>query len=389
MKVLAIICLLAGFACGMTDQEKFAHITQDTVELDLSSGEIHFNGELMEREQLSVRAKKAYSIELNAFDRSGASGSGLDDLFGDATESVNKGTQSIPVKWLVDVLEPIAATGLDPEMVRLELYMEPDFRKPATDQIRIKSGGLVVLNGEPVAIGDFSATMLRGSLVSIQSRERGSPLDFNHLLAVARALGSDVKITALASHDFSQVQVKAEIYQLNTDGTTNRLSRPTVTTKSGNEAMIRVVENGSGLKYFGPGADEFEQEDLGNLGVRFSVTPQVIGEYIRVSGVVILTKSIAPKEESFQQKGIPYYSYSVTKMVVPFCHVLPPGVEAVEFKVGEEGGIKMMCRLNAVVVDDRGMTREQRETARGTAMPANTSIQVKRPDSNVNRSVIE
>jgi hypothetical protein len=83
--------------------------------------------------------------------------------------------------------------------------------------------------------------------------------------------------------------------------------------------------------------------------------------------VAILTKSTAPKKEVFQQKGIPYYSYSVTKVVIPFFQVLPPGVEAVEFKVGEEGGTKTMCRLSAVVVDNRGMTREQREQARGAA----------------------
>lgn len=360
MKVLGFLCMVAGLACGVPDQERLAHITQDSLELDLSSGKIYFNGELIDREQLSVRAEKAYSIDLNAFAMSGESGGGIDDLFGDAIESVNKGTPAIPAKWLVDVLEPIAAAGLDSEMVRFEGYMEPDFRKAVTDRIEIKSGGLVVLNGTPIAISEFSATMLRGSLVSIQSRERGSPLKFSQLLAVARKLDPNVKIAALACHDFSQARVKAEIYQLNPDGTKNALSAPMLTSKPGNEAMIRAVENASELKSFWTGSDEFHQEDLGSLGVRFSVTPQVIGDYIRLSGVAILTKSAAPKEESFQQKGIPFYSYSVTKTVAPFSLVFPPDIESIQFKVGEKDGTKTMCRLSAAVVDDQGNTIQRR-----------------------------
>ncbi|MDF7808512.1 hypothetical protein P4E94_13755 [Pontiellaceae bacterium B12219] len=150
---------------------------------------------------------------------------------------------------------------------------------------------MVFLNRTPIAIGDLSEELLRMKLVSISSVDFEESVNYVDLLAVARALGPNVKIVALAIHSFKQVEVKAEIYELNAAGETNRLSAPMVTTKAGNEVLIRVVSTESGLKTFPFGADEFHQEDLANLGVRFAVCPQIIGNYVRVSGVVILTKS--------------------------------------------------------------------------------------------------
>jgi hypothetical protein len=353
MKWIGMICLLTGVAVAMPDQEKLVYITQDRMKLDLSSGEISFNGELIDSDELLVRAKQAYSIEMIAFDKSE---SDVTDLFGEGgdAEPEDKDPTLIPVQQIIDFLAPIEAAGINPELVQMEMVLDPGTRFSTADNITISTNGAVFLNRKPIAIGDLSEEILRSKLVSISSAEREGSVNYLDLLAVVSALGPNVQVMALAIHDFSQVQVRAEIYELNADGTTNRLSAPMVTTKSGNGAMIRVVENASGLKNFRSESDEFHQEDLGNLGVRFSVTPQVIGDYIRVSGVAILTKSTTPKEESFQQKGIPYYSYSVTKVVVPFCQVLPPGVEAVEFKVSEKENVRMMCRLSVSIVETGG-----------------------------------
>ncbi|MDF7800499.1 hypothetical protein P4C99_13560 [Pontiellaceae bacterium B1224] len=369
MKWLGIIFLLAGSVLAAPDQEKFAHITQDHVELDLSSGEIYFNGEPVDAEQFVERLGKAYSIALNAFPRSEEIGAGVDDLFGaaDSPKPEDKGTPAVPMQWIINVLEPVDAAGLDSKMVPLAMYMEPDSRYPTTDVIKIMPNGTVESSGESVLIGDLSAKMLRGDRVAIQFGTFGVPVDFRHLLAVARALGPSVKVASLRIHDFSQVQVEAEIYELNPDGTKNVLTAPKLTTKSGNEALIGALENASGWTTYQAEKDQFHQEDLAELGISFSVTPVVIGEYVRVSGVAILTKSISPKQERFQLEGIPYYSYSVSKTVVPFSQVFPPGVESVEFKVGEVDDIITMFRLSAVVVDEQG--KGQRRKVRGSAPP--------------------
>ena len=82
MKGLGIVLLLTGSVLAMPDQEKFAHVTQDSVDLDLSSGEIYFNGEPMDTDQFYERVKGVYSIAVNASFWSEEDGA-VDDLFGE------------------------------------------------------------------------------------------------------------------------------------------------------------------------------------------------------------------------------------------------------------------------------------------------------------------
>ncbi|MDF7808513.1 hypothetical protein P4E94_13760 [Pontiellaceae bacterium B12219] len=130
MKWLGIVCLLAGTVLAAPDQERFAHITQHSVDLDLSSGEIFFNGEPMDAKQFTEQVKQAYSITVSAFSRSDDDYGGVDELFGgaDVVEPENKEPTIVPLQRITDLLTPIEEAGMDPERVQLEMYLDPKGR---------------------------------------------------------------------------------------------------------------------------------------------------------------------------------------------------------------------------------------------------------------------
>ena len=348
MKLLRICCLvvtLAGLALGIPDKEKQGHITQDSVELDLDTGTISFNDEPVSLKQLSEKLQESYSVSLRAVYFSGKQ-------------------TLVPSGHLRSVLEKLDEAGIDPKLVRLNLSLPLKMKRNQYHHIELERDGKVLLNGTEQVITDLFQKKFKGNPVAIDPKSKSMKIDYRQLLTVFRSIGDNVEIAGLGFVDSERVKVEALIYRQKPDGTRDVLSAPQLTAMVGCSSAIRVVENASGRKNYPSGTDNFNQEDLANLGIRFSAKPQIIGDYIRVSGVAILTKSMDMGEVLFMDRDTPLFSYSVMKTVIPFSVLFPSGTETVEFPVADIDGKKAMCQLSVCVVGERGMSRADRERAR-------------------------
>jgi len=341
-------------ACRVSGEERgkcqYEHITQDSVGLDLGSGDLHFNDDPVSLERLEEQLQKSYSVSLGAASFSGE-------------QTVASSSH------LLAVLEMIDRAGIDPKLVRLNLHLPPKIKRNRYHHIELERNGKVVLNGSEIAVADLAEEQLQGNPFVIDPKYKSMKADYRQLLSVLRAMGSHAELAGLGFVNSERVEVEAQVYHLKPNGSRDVLSAPKLTTKPGNSAMIRVVENASGRNNYPPGTDDFHQEDLANLGIRFSVKPQIIGDHVRVSGVVIMTK-MTDRAGIFLQGNIPIASYSCSKTVVPFSVVFPPGTEAVNFPAAEVDGKETLCRLTALIVDKSGMSRADRERARSIANPS-------------------
>ncbi|MDF7808514.1 hypothetical protein P4E94_13765 [Pontiellaceae bacterium B12219] len=369
MKWMGLLCLLAGTAFGMPDQAEFDHITQDRIDLDLATGELLLNDQPVRLDELAGHIETAYSISFNAAihsDDSTGHSANREDLFSDPGDDVPDGPAVVSAEILLRVLEQIDSTHIVPELVRLDFVFPVQLKRNQYHHIELTSGGPVVLNGTAISVADLAQLNSRGNPFVIDRKNASSPVDYRQLLSVLRAIGGNAEIAGLEFVDEERISVEAVISSVKPDGTRDVHSAPKVTVTPGTDAMIRVVTNGAGKQTYEPWMDEFHQEDLANLGIRFSVNAQIIGEYIRVSGVVILTK-LQDRAGLFLHNGTPVASYTCSKVVVPIEVVLPPGIETVEFPVVKIDGKEAFCRVRAVTVDKRGMTKAQRERAREAA----------------------
>lgn len=347
MLVFLGACKVSG---GERGKRQYEHITQESVELNFESGGLRLNDDPISLARLEEQVQKAYSVSL-----------GVASFSGEQTV--------VPSDHLLAVLEMIDRAGIDPKLVRLNLYLPPKIKRNKYHHIELARDGKVVVNGLEIEVEDLAEFFLQGHPFVIDPKFKSMKTDYRQLLAVLRAMGSHGEVAGLGFVNSERVEVEAQVYQLKPDGIQDVLSAPKLTTKPGSSAMIKVVQNGSGRKDYSPGTDDFHQEDLANLGVRFSAKPQIIGDHIRVSGVVIITK-MEDRAGVFLQGNIPIASYSCSKIVVPFSVVFPPGTEAVEFPVAEVDGKETMCRLIALSIDKRGMSRADRARARSMANPS-------------------
>ncbi|MDF7800500.1 hypothetical protein P4C99_13565 [Pontiellaceae bacterium B1224] len=370
MKWIGIICLLTGVAFAMPDQSELAHITQDRIELDLATGEILFNDEPISLDELSPRIGSSYSVSFSA----GVHSESKEDLFITPSDvlfsapsvSSSKGPTTCSSDLLLAVLEQINAANLSRELVRLNLFIPTQLKRNQYHHIEVASGGLVVLNGSPISVTDLAQTDRKGNPCVIDQKSATSPVDYKQFLSVLHAIGGKAELAGLEFVNEERLEVEAAIYTISSDGTRDVLSAPKVNVMPGNAAMIRVVENATGQRKYEPWMDEFHQEDLANLGIRFSVRAQIIGDYIRVTGAVIITK-LKDREGLFLHDDIPVASYTCSKVVVPIEVVFPPGIEAIEFPVVKVNDQETFCRVSAITVDKRGMTKGDREKARAAA----------------------
>lgn len=357
------VCKVSGEERG---KDQYEHITQDSVRLDLDTGELQFNDRIVSAEELGDKVRKSYSISFGA----GFYSEEPTDLFGapSSDSAVGAETCSVSAESLLHVLEQMDSAGIDPKLVRLNFYMPSQLKRNKYHHIELGAEGKVILDGTEISVADLAARQLQGHPFVIDPKSKPMKVDYRHFLSVLRAMGSHAKLAGLVFADIEQVEVEAQIYQLEPDGTRDVLSAPKFTTKSGNTAMVGVVHNASGRNTYPPGTDEFHQEDLASLGIRFSATPQIIGDHLRVSGVAIMTK-MKDRVGVFVQGNVPIASYSCTKTVVPFSVVFPPGTDTVDFPVAKVDGKETMCRLTVCVVDDKGMSQADREQARAMAIP--------------------
>ena len=349
----AIGMLIFLGACKVSGEERgkgqYEHITQDSVGLDLDSADLRFNDDPVSLERLEEQLQNSHSVSLDAVSFSGE-------------QTV------VSSSHLLAVLEMIDRAGIDSELVRLSLYLPSQLKRNQYHHIELERDGTVVLDGSEITVADLAEKKFAGPPFVIDPKSKSMNVDYRQLLAVLRAVGSQAELAGLVFVNLERIEVEAQIYQLEPDGSRDVISAPRVTTKSGKSAMIRVVENASGRETYLPGTDSFHQEDLANLGIRFSVKSQIIGDHIRVSGVAIITKMM-DRACVFVQGNIPIASYSCTKTVVPFSVVFPPGAEAVDFPAAKVDGKETMCRLTARIVDRHGMTKADREQARAMANP--------------------
>lgn len=336
MKWLGILCLLTGTVLAAPNQEKLAQITQDSVQMDLDAGTLYFNDQAVESKEVGDRLKSVYSIAFSGLSYSGTA-------------------SMIDSKALVSFLEQIDAADISPERVNLNLYFPNRLKAEECDDLKLKVDGRVELNGEVMELVEFAADKLSGRPLSIWCGNPYGAADYRQLLAVCRKLGSDIQISSLFFVDRRMLKVAAEIYEIDGNGDKRVLSAPWQSSApSRRYSVLGVVANESGIHPYNTDLDAFRQEDLAHLGIRFLMRRQIIGEDVRISGVAILRKGTAPKEERFRSEGIPYYSYSISKTVVPISLVFPPDVETIEFKVGEVDGTKTMCRVRVEIQDDQG-----------------------------------
>lgn len=195
------------------------------------------------------------------------------------------------------------------------------------------------------------------------------PVGFLAFLNGLKALPEGVSIAGIRCEIRSSVSVEAAIFTVDEKGKEDVLSAPKVSTKAGNEAVLRVVQNASGYKHSQLVDDKYHQDDLANLGSRLIVTPQIIGDDLLVSGVGVLTK-MKDRQPVFMDGSIPVASYTCSKVVVPFSCVFKGDVDTVEFDIADVEGRPAKCRLTVRIVDDKGMNRKQREMARRGALGA-------------------
>ena len=354
--IVAVVAI-AVVACGALDQQKYAHITQEDLSLDLLTGNLFLNKSPVSQKELQEQLKKAYAVSFSAT----AHKEGVDALFGSASATAHeKGKPPVSVGPLLNILKIMDEIEIDPKRVRLNFFFQASEKPKVCNVIEVQQGGGVILNGEKVKLTDLSKKLLPDTPLSMECKT----VDYRQVLAVLSAVGPSARITSLRCMDLINIEVEAKIYQVKADGTKDVFSAPMVTTKPGNTAVVRVVENNSGQRLYRPGQDEYHQEDLANLGVRLAVHPKWIGDYIRVSGVTILTKGTGRKE-AFVEDGIPIYSYSSAKTVVPFSKVFPPGVDSLEFPVSDMNGKEAFCRLSVAIVDAHGMTLKDRALLKG------------------------
>ncbi len=345
-----LVFLGAGKVSGEEGaKDPYAHLTQDSVELDLDTGNLKFNDEPVSQEQLAERLQPSYSVSLGA-----ASYSGKPPV-------VSSGL-------LLSVLELIDHAGIDPALVRINLYLQPQLKRNQYHHVEVERNGPTYLNGSKVTAVELAEKQFKGSPFVFEQVPKSLHVGYGQVLSVLRAVGSEVELAGLNFVDSELVTIEAQVYQPQSDKERDVLSAPKVTTKPGNDALIKVVQNGSGRKTYPLGTDEIHQEDLANLGIRLAAKPQIIGDHLRVSGVAILTK-MQDREGVFMDGNIPVASYSCSKLVVPFSVVFPPGTDTVDFSAAKVDGKETRCQLKAEIVDSRGMTRKQREQARARARP--------------------
>jgi hypothetical protein len=270
------------------------------------------------------------------------------------------------------VLEMMDRAKIDPKRVRLNLHLPPQQKRNQYHRIELGRDGALTHNGSEIAVAHLAEKHLRAPRFTIGPMSNSENVDYRQFLSVLRAMGRDSELAGLSFDDHKRVEVEVLIYHPKDDGKMDVISAPKVTVKPGDSATIRVVTNGSGRQTYPPGTDEFHQEDLANLGIRLSAKPQIIGDHIRVFGVAILTK-LMDRTAVFVQEDIPVASYSCSKTVVPFSFIFPPGTDTVDFPAAKVDGKETMCRLTAVVVDGRGMTRKERDQAR--LSPLNQPVQ--------------
>lgn len=327
-----------------------AQITQDSIRLDLDTGNLFFNGDSIALEELIKRLPFSNSIALDASSFSGES-------------------PVVSTAGLYAVLDQMEQVGMDPTLVRLNLFHPVVLKRNKHHLIEFEQSGSLLLNGKEITIAELAASNRPEASYVITTVPKSVTVNYPHVLSVLRALGNDASLAGLGFVDQDQVEVELLIYQLNADGSRDVLSAPKVSTKPGNLAMVRVVENASGRKTYPLGSDEYYQEDLANLGIRLSAKPQIIGDHVRVSGAAILTK-LEDRVGIFLDESIPIASYSCKKVVIPFCVVFPPGTDTVNFRAAEVEGRETMCQLKARVVDHRGMSRADRERVRTMRNPS-------------------
>lgn len=366
MKWAAGLCLLAGSVCAGLSLEQSANITQDRLAFDLNAEAVWFNDQAIRITQLAERLKDSYSIDLNViYDRGDEEG--VDDLFG---EPKKEKVPEAPIRFspgsLRRILGRLDAAAIPPERVRVNIYVKPTIRRNAYHHLELGGSGEVFLDGREIALADIKGMNPSGAPYLVSSLLKVQHVDYRQLLRILEAVGDDAEIAGLSFVTSGSVQVEAQIIRILDDGREDVLSAPRLTTQAGNEAMVRVVENASGYKLHQLADDNFHQEDLAHLGIRFSATPQIIGDYLKVEGVAIITR-LKSRHPVFVDKKIPVASYACSKVVVPFSVVFEEGTDSVEFDIADIEGNAAKCRLSAKRVDQRGMTREERETAQKAA----------------------
>jgi hypothetical protein len=234
----------------------------------------------------------------------------------------------------------------------MDLFMLPCRPLGQCQVIKLLDNGNIWISDDEINIHKLAPDSLSNSPVCI-IRESEKTTDYKQLLLVLRAMGNQIKIAGLILDDPNQVRLGSQVFQNEDDGSEKVIADRMHTILPGSMPSLDVVKNESGYRPYGFAHDEFHQEDLAHLGVRFAVKPQIIGEYIRVSGVVVMTKSI-DREEVFKQRNVPLYRYTCEKVIVPYSLIIPPDVESIEFELGEVDGKKTMCRISVDVQDDQG-----------------------------------
>lgn len=263
----------------------------------------------------------------------------------------------ISASTLKSVVETVNGVGINPERVRVNMMMLPCLPINKCRMITLLNNGNIRVSDTETDVKGLEPGSLEGSPVVICQETGSMPVDYQQLLVALRALGEQVKIAGLLLDDRDEVRVKTQLYQIKDDGTRDVLFDRELTILSGSLPTKSTVENKSGHRHYPSHLDDFHREDLAHIGIRFSVKPQIIGEYIRLSGVVVMTKALG-HDEVFKQRKASIYSYSTKKKVVPFSVVLPQGTDSVEFPLESVDGNIIICKLTAHIVGENGLIPE-------------------------------
>ncbi len=356
------LCLLAGSVCAGLSVEQAAHITQDRLAFDLNSEAIWFNDHEAAFSELPERLKESYSVDLHVIYDSGHE-RGTDDLFGDPEkEKAPKAPIRFSPAALHRLLGLLQSAGIPAERVRVSINVKPTIRRNAYHHLELGANGAVFLDGRAVAPEEIKGVNASGAPYFLSSRQQAAPVDYRELQRVLAAVGDDAEIAGLRFITSGSVEVEAQIIRILDDGSEDVLYAPRLTTQAGYEAMVKVVENASGYTFHQLADNKFYQEDLAHLGIRFSATPQLIGQYLKVEGAAVVTR-LNNRQPVFLDETVPVASYACSKVVIPFSAVFEEGTDSIEFAVADIEGRPAKCRLSAKRIDQRGMTREAQPRA--------------------------
>lgn len=330
-----LISSLNSTSAEQSNIEQYAYMTQDSI--DLVEDVLKWNGSAVTIDEMGSLIKSTYSLTVGAYNPE--------------------------FSQLLAVLKVVKDSGIEDRLITLNLHSEKgaggadeiDLFTPKKKEkkaksepetwLRLEETGQLLLSGEPIELTDLTERVTDDEPISFVCIGPSKP---SQIYEVFQALNQSSRPHIRFIVELRRmVELKAEVVEIQDDGTEKKLSSPRISTKSGNVASMGVREKQPESK-----EDLYQQNGRSGGGVSFTVFPQVIGDYIKVTGSISVKR--IKGSEAFKIDNQSMRNYSTETIVIPFAYVFDKDTDTVEFNPVEIGGKKIVCRLQAFHVSDQG-----------------------------------